>query len=315
MMTGDDIVFAAEFLREGKLVAIPTETVYGLAANGLNQEAVVKIFEAKNRPFFDPLILHSDSLEKIRKWVKEIPEQALILAEKFWPGPLTLLLPKNDSVPEIVTSGLSHVAVRIPNHRQTLALLRLLDFPLAAPSANPFGYVSPTTASHVAQQLGEKVDYILEGGPCAVGIESTIVGVESDEIVIHRYGGLAIEEIQSMFKKVKPAVSHSSNPRAPGQLKSHYAPQKPLHTGDIEKLITMHRGKKIGVISFHKNYEGVESFTLSRKENLKEAACNLFSAIRALDASENVEIILAEIFPDEFLGRAINDRLQRASFR
>lgn len=315
MMTGDDIVYAAEFLREGKLVAIPTETVYGLASNGLNPDAVIKIFEAKNRPFFDPLILHTDSIAKIRNWVKEIPEQAMVLAKKFWPGPLTLLLPKNDAVPDIVTSGLTHVAVRIPDHPLTLRLLQQLDFPLAAPSANPFGYVSPTTASHVAQQLGEKVDYILDGGPCAVGIESTIVGVESDEIVIHRYGGLAVEEIQSMFKKVKSAVSHSSNPRAPGQLESHYAPLKPLHTGDIEKLISMHRGKKIGVISFHKNYEGVESIPLSRGENLKEAACNLFSAIRELDASENVEVILAEIFPDEFLGRAINDRLQRASFR
>jgi L-threonylcarbamoyladenylate synthase len=315
MKIGNDIALAAQLLRQGNLVAIPTETVYGLAANGLNPDAVVKIFEAKNRPFFDPLILHTDSLEKIRQWVKEVPEQALLLAEKFWPGPLTLLLPKKEIIPDIVTSGLTYVAVRIPNHPLTLRLLQQLDFPLAAPSANPFGYVSPTTADHVFRQLGHRVDYILDGGACSVGIESTIIGWENEEVVVYRYGGLPLEVIQSIHKNVRTAVSNSSNPRAPGQLKSHYAPLKPLYVGNLEKLLAEHGDKKLGIISFYKNVDGVKTIPLSLAMDLKEAAFQLFAAIRKLDEDEDVEIILAEIFPDEFFGRAINDRLQRASFR
>lgn len=308
----NDTLKAAALLKNGKLVAIPTETVYGLAANGFDTTAILKIFEAKNRPLFDPLILHTDSIEKIKSFTKEFPDNALKLAEKFWPGPLTLLLPKKEIVPDLVTSGLPDVAVRIPHHLLTLQLLSQLDFPLAAPSANPFGYVSPTSAAHVQKQLGEKVDYILDGGECEVGIESTIVGFENGKAIIYRMGGLAIEDIEKITGPATLRINNSSNPSAPGQLKSHYAPLKPLLVGEIDELLKKHPQQKAGVISFFKNYRSHKTIILSEKKNLHEAAQHLFSAIRNLDESD-VEIIFAEVFPDEFLGRAINDRLRRAA--
>jgi L-threonylcarbamoyladenylate synthase len=311
---GIDIEKAKQILQQGGLVAIPTETVYGLAANGLDKNAVLKIFEAKNRPHFDPLIIHTNSIEKIKLWVNDFPEWAQQLADAFWPGPLTLLLPKKNIVPDLVTAGLPQVAVRIPNHKLTLQLLESLDFPLAAPSANPFGYVSPTTAAHVAAQLQNKVDYILDGDTCDVGIESTIVGFENNSITVYRLGGLAIEDIEQVVGKVNVQVNQSSNPTAPGMLKSHYAPTKPLFIGDVGDFLKNNPSKKIGIISFFQNYnaEKKDLKILSPTKDLKEAAHNLFAAIRDLDASD-AEIIIAEKFPDNFLGRAINDRLQRAS--
>jgi L-threonylcarbamoyladenylate synthase len=313
---GIDIEKAKQILQEGGLVAIPTETVYGLAANALDKDAVLKIFEAKNRPHFDPLIIHTNSIEKIKTWVQEIPLWAQQLADAFWPGPLTLLLPKKDSIPDLVTSGLPQVAVRIPNHSLSLKLLEALDFPLAAPSANPFGYVSPTTAAHVAAQLQNKVDYILDGGTCDVGIESTIVGFEEDVVTIYRLGGLDIEDLEKIIGKVQVKINQSSNPQAPGMLKSHYAPIKPLFIDDVETFLKKNASKKIGVISFHKDYPIEKKYLriLSASSDLKEAAHNLFAAIRDLDAGD-AEVIVAEKFPDTFLGRAINDRLQRASVK
>ncbi|MGZ3942834.1 MAG: L-threonylcarbamoyladenylate synthase, partial [Bacteroidia bacterium] len=291
---GIDIEKAKQILQQGGLVAIPTETVYGLAANALNKDSVLKIFEAKNRPHFDPLIVHTDSIEKVSNYVSDFPQWAQQLAKAFWPGPLTLLLPKNELVPDLVTSGLPNVAIRIPNHSLSLNLLKSLDFPLAAPSANPFGYVSPTKAEHVAAQLQDKVGYILDGGDCEVGIESTIIGSEEGKIIVYRLGGLAIEEIENIIGKVELRINQSSNPKAPGMLKSHYAPKKPLFIGDVNELMESHSGKKIGVISFTKDY-GVKQLqkTLSASGDLKEAAHNLFSALRELDASE-AEIIIAE---------------------
>ncbi len=311
---GIDIEKAKQILQTDGLVAIPTETVYGLAANALHKDAVLKIFEAKNRPHFDPLIIHTNSIEKIKCWVDDFPQWAQQLAADFWPGPLTLLLPKKNTIPDLVTSGLPQVAVRIPNHNLTLQLLESLDFPLAAPSANPFGYVSPTTAAHVATQLQNKVDYILNGGICDVGIESTIVGFENNCVTVYRLGGLAIEDIEQIIGKVNVQVNQSSNPTAPGMLKSHYAPTKSLFIGDVDDFIKNNSSKKIGIISFYKDYnvEKNQSRILSPTKDLKEAAHNLFSAIRELDASD-VDVIIAEKFPDNFLGRAINDRLQRAS--
>ncbi len=308
---GIDIEKAKQILQNGGLVAIPTETVYGLAANALNKDAVLKIFEAKNRPHFDPLIIHTDSVAKAKQWVGEFPQWAQQLADAFWPGPLTLLLPKKD-IPDIVTSGLEQVAVRIPNHPLALQLLCALDFPLAAPSANPFGYVSPTSPQHVAAQLADKVDYILDGGVCRVGIESTIVGFEDGKLCVFRMGGLAIEEIEKVAGKVEIRLHQSSNPKAPGMLKNHYAPSKPLFVGDVNSLLKEHVGKNIGVLSFDKDYKVKNQQILSAKSDLTEAAHNLFAAIRLLDESD-AEIILAENFPDNFLGRAINDRLQRAA--
>ena len=314
-MIGTSITEAAKFLETGKLVAIPTETVYGLAANAFDKNAVLRIFEAKNRPFFDPLILHTDSIEKIKLFATEIPEPLKLLAQKFMPGPLTLLLPKQNVVPDIVTSGLQNVAVRIPKHKMALDLLSLLDFPVAAPSANPFGYVSPTKAMHVYKQLGNKIDYILDGGDCEIGIESTIIGLEKNEVTLYRLGGLAIEEIEGIIGKVKIMLNQSSNPSAPGMLKSHYAPQKEFHvTNDIELFCSENPDKKIGIISFCNEYNIIctKSIVLSKAGNLSEAAHNLFAALRYFDDTD-VDIIISEKFPESFLGRAINDRLQRAA--
>ncbi len=208
MPIGTNIQTAAELLRKGEVVAIPTETVYGLAANAYNEAAVLKIFQAKQRPAFDPLIVHVHSLEQVKEVVsfseltrKDMRKEAEALMVKFWPGPLTLVLPKSDRVPDLVTSGLDTVAVRMPAHPMALELLRSLDFPLAAPSANPFGYVSPTTAQHVADQLGDKIPYILDGGPCTVGVESSIIGWESeaDQWVLYRPGGTPVAEIEAVM--------------------------------------------------------------------------------------------------------------------
>ena len=193
---GKDISKAKELLERGELVAIPTETVYGLAGNALNVAAIAKIFATKNRPHFDPLIVHVSHFNSINSFASAIPEKAKQLAQEFLPGPLTLLLKRKKIIPDLVTSGLETVGIRCPNHELTLNLLKELSYPLAAPSANPFGYISPTKASHVNDQLGDKIKYILDGGDCEVGIESTIVGFENDKAIIYRLGGLSIEKIE-----------------------------------------------------------------------------------------------------------------------
>jgi len=313
--TGNDIQKAKEVLEQGNLVAIPTETVYGLAANALNSEAVAKIFEAKERPSFDPLIVHTHSLAAVYEFAESIHPKLLKLAEAFWPGPLTLLLPKKTIVPSLVTSGLDRVGVRVPNHALTLDLLKQLAFPLAAPSANPFGYISPTTSLHVEKQLGDKLSYILDGGACGVGIESTIVGEEDGEIIIYRLGGLSVNDIEAVVGKVSIQLNQSSNPKAPGQLKSHYAPKKPVFIGDLEVLQKQYSDKKIGVISFGSqhilNSSTIEK-NLSLTQNYNEAAVNLFSFLRELDEA-NVDVILTNLLPEVGLGLAINDRLRRAA--
>lgn len=311
---GKDINLAKEFLQKRQLVAIPTETVYGLAGNALDEEAVLSIFETKNRPSFDPLIVHTDSHEKLAQYVQEIPEKAFLLAKKFWPGPLTLLLPKKDIVPDLVTSGLDTVAVRIPNHPLTLALLAELDFPLAAPSANPFGYISPTTAAHVSQQLGEKIPYILDGGECGIGIESTIIGFVEGVPTVYRLGGLSIEAIEEVVGAVGLMPHSSSNPQAPGMLKSHYAPRKPFFLQD-RKTIPSTYDQTTGYLLFDQFIEGIDrkyQRLLSPQGDLKEAAHNLFAYLRELDA-QPVDRIFAELVPNIHLGRAINDRLKRAA--
>lgn len=311
---GKDITEAQRILRNGKLVAIPTETVYGLAGNALDTDSVLSIFKTKNRPSFDPLIIHTNTLEKIERWVKDFPSPLEKLSRTVWPGPLTVLLPKKEIIPDLVTSGLDSVAVRIPNHPLTLDLLSGLDFPLAAPSANPFGYISPTTAQHVEEQLGEYIPYILDGGPCQIGIESTIVSFENKQLQVLRLGGLSIEEIEDLSQqKVSLFLNQSSNPQAPGMLKSHYAPRKPLHIGSIPDLIEKNKGHKIGVLSFNTDYPTEQHVKiLSPSENLSEASKNLFHFLRSLDQSD-IELIVTEFVPAVGLGRAINDRLRRAA--
>ncbi len=312
---GKDIQKAKDFLEKDELVAIPTETVYGLAANALNPIAVAKIFEAKERPTFDPLIVHTHSLQEVYKFVTNIHPALLKLAEAFWPGPLTLLLPKKELIPSLVTSGLDRVGVRVPKHPSTLDLLSLLNFPLAAPSANPFGYISPTTAMHVEKQLGTKIPYILDGGSCEVGLESTIVGEENGEIIIYRLGGLSVDEIETIVANVSVQLNQSSNPKAPGQLKSHYAPKKPVYIGNLNELQKQYSDKKIGAIVFGNDIKLNESIlikNLSSTKNYQEASANLFSFLRELDEAD-VDIIISELLPETGLGLAINDRLRRAA--
>ena len=310
---GKEIGVAKELLEAGQLVAIPTETVYGLAADALNEEAVVKIFVTKNRPRFDPLIVHVHSIGQARELTLTFPEKADKLANAFWPGPLTLVLKKKPSIPDIVTSGLDTVGLRCPDHPLTLKLLRQLSFPLAAPSANPFGYISPTTASHVQAQLGELIPYILDGGPCRVGVESTIVGFENNTPVIYRQGGISQEAIENIVGKADN-LPFSSKVLSPGQLESHYAPRKPLLLGSIDLMQQQPENTGCGVLRFTGTSSRPQEIILSTTGNLEEAARNLFGALRQLDLME-VTTILAEEVPDEGLGRAINDRLRRAAVK
>lgn len=314
---GQDLNRAQALLEAGELVGIPTETVYGLAGNGFDEQAVSRIFAAKERPKFDPLILHTDSIEKIEQWVGKLSPQARKLAERFWPGPLTLVVPGTSHIPDLVTSGLPSVAFRIPAHPLTHELLSRLDFPLAAPSANPFGYVSPTSPAHVVRQLGEKVPYILDGGTAGIGIESTIVALRSpDELRVLRLGGLSLEAIQEVVGRLEVQTHSSSNPAAPGMLKSHYAPRKKLYLGDPDELLSEHAGKSVALLLFQDRALPATAFrfkyVLSPSGDFTEAARNLFAFLRELD-SLPVELILAERLPEQSLGRAINDRLSRAS--
>lgn len=315
--TGKNTDRAAELLLAGRLVAIPTETVYGLAANALDEKAVLSVYAAKQRPFFDPLIIHVASLEAAKKYAHLADERLLKLANAFWPGPLTLLLPKKEIIPALVTSGLEQVAVRVPSHPLTIELLKKIAVPLAAPSANPFGYVSPTEPGHVDKQLGDKIDYILDGGTSAVGLESTIVGIEENKVYIFRLGGLAIEEIEKITGKVELRINNSSDPKAPGQLKNHYAPRKSLFIGNTAELLKLHSAKKISLICFGNEpvvSPNVEIFNLSGKKNVDEAALNLFRFLRLADDG-NSEIVICDLLPEEGLGRAINDRLRRAAVK
>ncbi|MEQ8904698.1 L-threonylcarbamoyladenylate synthase [Ekhidna sp.] len=311
---GIDIRKVKALLSAGDVVGIPTETVYGLAGNALDEDAILKIYSVKNRPKFDPLIAHTDSLAKLVKLVKEIPPQAHELAQAFWPGPLTILLEKKTVVPDLLTSGLDRVAVRIPDHPLTLELLSGIEFPLAAPSANPFGYVSPTSAQHVQDQLGEKIPYVLDGGMCRVGLESTIVGFEGEEVIVYRLGGTKVEAIEEVVGKVRIQVNESSNPAAPGMLKSHYSPGRKMILGDIEKNLSELNPKTTGIISFTESFEVSDEnlAVLSTAGDLEEAARNIFSALRKMD-QPHIEVILSEFLPQEGLGKAINDRLRRAA--
>ncbi len=322
-MIGTDLQLAINLLNQGNLVAIPTETVYGLAANAFNANAVAKIFEAKNRPSFNPLIIHTNSIKKLEDWGLTIPEKMLLLANHFSPGPLTYVIPKSNQIPDIVTAGTNAVAVRIPNHNLTLNLLSQLNYPLAAPSANPSGYVSPTTALHVQNQLGETIPYILDGGACNVGLESTIISFLTDTPILLRHGGITIEQIENIIGKVidKPGEAGdkitTDNPVAPGQLARHYATKHTLiHDNPINHL-DKYNVARIAIISFSNKYPNIPDnlqFVLSPKGDLAEAAQNLFSTMRLVDELD-VDVILAEKFPDNGLGKAINDRLKRASVK
>ncbi len=297
-----------------ELVAIPTETVYGLAANALNEKAVQKIFEAKGRPRFNPLIVHIYDLAQLNGLACYIPEKAVRLAKKFWPGPLTLILPKSSKVPEIITAGKPTVGIRMPNHPLTLELLKGLPFPVAAPSANPFTRVSPTSADHVAGYFGDRIPAILDGGPCEVGLESTIVGFDGEAPIVYRKGGISVEAIEAVVGKVQMETKNNKAPIAPGMLLKHYSPRTPLIvSNNIKKTLKDHSSKKIGVLTFSAMAvpEATVLKVLSPKASLEEAAKRLFATLHELDEA-GLDLIIAERFPEEGLGRSINDRLKRA---
>ena len=307
---------AVELLRQGEIVALPTETVYGLAADALNPIAVAKIFEAKGRPRFDPLIVHlpdQDWLEKIADLPAQDRQLILQLAEKFWPGPLTMILPKREIVPEIVTSGLDTVAIRISAHPIFTEIVQAFGKPLAAPSANRFGRISPTTSKHVLDELNGHIPLIIDAGPATHGIESTIVAVRDGKIDILRRGPITSEQL-SAFGKVSIATEREKI-SAPGQLPSHYAPKTPLRIVDDLKSLAPPTNQRCALLawnSIEKDKRFVAIRSLSERQDLREAAANLFRYLRELDELD-VDLIVAERVPLEGLGAAILDRLQRAS--
>jgi L-threonylcarbamoyladenylate synthase len=311
-----DIAKAIDILNNEDVVAIPTETVYGLAGNIYVEKAIRKIFHLKQRPLFNPLIVHTHSIEQLKEIVSHIPEKAKLLADAFWPGSLTLILHKKSNISDLVTAGKDTVAVRIPNHPVTLELLKKLNFPLAAPSANPFGCISPTSSSHVENYFKGKLSMVLEGGDCENGIESTIIGFENEEPVLYRLGSISIEDITNVIGEVKIKNKQDSAPDAPGMLSRHYAPETSSYlVTDVEDFIAGQPDKKIGVLLFNKeidspNIEHIE--ILSAKGDLKEAASKLYASLHRLDTL-NLDMIVAERFPDYGLGKSINDRLERAT--
>ena len=380
-----DLIVAAQALREGKLVAFPTETVYGLGANAFDERAVARIFEAKARPTFDPLIVHIARLDDILILAEEVPKNAWTLARSLWPGPLTIILPKRREVPDIVTAGLSTVAVRFPSHPVARRIIELAQIPIAAPSANPFGYLSPTTAEHVIDMLGERIDYLVDGGPCDVGVESTVIDMTGERPALLRPGGMPLERIEELIGQVdipghvdipehgEPSadegleqagekdmlrselgseqsetqgMAHSLKSRekkqnylrkslespsqkgpsfkSPGQSSSHYAPSTPLFLFDEGSLpeaaklkgilhpciALAFNGRRARILRDSGLFDWVQ--ILSEEGDMREAAARLFSLLHDLDEA-GLAAIYAERVPDAGLGRAINDRLYRAS--
>ena len=308
---------ATSLLKENFVVAIPTETVYGLAANVFSEKAIDQVFKLKKRPQTNPLIVHCSSLERVYDIVDNISEKGLNLAKRFWPGPLTLLLPKNESIPAVVTAGSNQVGVRVPNHRLTLKLLQNLDFPLAAPSANKYGSISPTCAEHVNLQFGSEIPFILNGGPCQIGIESTIIGFEEEKTIIYRLGKITIEEVIDVCGSEVYIKNEAGEVIvAPGMVKHHYAPKtKLIIVSDFSKI---DGSSKNGVILFNQEkIDGIPNnnkVVLSKDENFEEASRNLYKAFYDLDQL-NLESIYIKLLPDSGIGKSINDRITRAGMK
>lgn len=311
--TESNVKKAAQIIRDGGLVAFPTETVYGLGADALNPSAAAGIFEAKKRPFFDPLIVHIADISGVEKIAQNIDRKGHSLMERFWPGPLTIVLEKTVIVPDIVTSGMPTVAVRMPVHSAARDLIRFADTPIAAPSANRFGCLSPTTADHVYSQLGDSVDMILDGGPCSVGIESTIIKLINNRIYLLRHGGTAPEDIEEFTGESLIMEKTHEMPEAPGQLPYHYSPEKRVIL--VDKIFPVEGN--CGYLFFRQPsipFPTERSRILSGTGNMREAAANLFSHLHWLD-SLDIEMIYAERVEGSGLGAAIMDRLKKASMK
>lgn len=325
------IARAAAIIRAGGLVAFPTETVYGLGANALNREAVARIFAAKGRPVYDPLIVHIVSPTELPLVAHSVPEVAQRLAERFWPGPLTLVLPRAAAVPTIVTAGLETVAVRCPNHPVALALIKASGTPIAAPSANRFGRTSPTTAQHVLEDLNGRIELILDGGPTPIGVESTVLDLTNPEPVILRPGGVPREALEAVLGPVtlreRVPVPEAGMP-SPGLLDRHYAPRAELRLfiGPTDAILKAMRdeahaqisaSRRVGVLVADEDAPAFADLdvigeTVGPAKDLDRVAQRLFGALRALDA-QGVEVILARDFEAHGLGTAIRDRLRRAA--
>jgi L-threonylcarbamoyladenylate synthase len=309
--TPPEIARAATLLKKGGVVAFPTETVYGLGANALDALAVARIFEIKGRPSFDPLIVHVLDRAMLEQVVVEIPGAARALIDRFWPGALTLVLRKRSIVPDLVTAGLPTVAVRMPSHAVARRLLEATQLPLAAPSANPFGYLSPTRAQHVARRLGESVDLILDGGPSDHGVESTIVAIEPRPAIL-RAGAIGLETIEAAIGPVAREFSPQAAPRAPGQLPRHYAPRTPLRLIDLAGVPYSERAHA-GAVTLSEPVDGYAAVSvLSPSGDLREAAARLFETLHEFDES-GLDRIDVQPVPELGLGLAIMDRLRRAA--
>ena len=307
---------AARLLKDGEVVAIPTETVYGLAGNAFEPKALAKIFAAKERPTFDPLIVHIADIAQITDIAKDIPDSAYKLAEAYWPGPMTIILPKKDCIPDLCTSALPSVAVRFPSHPIAQAIIKESGLPLAAPSANLFKHVSPTTAEHVAAQLADRIAGIVDGGPCSVGVESSIISLAGEKPTVLRPGAITPE----MFAKVlgdvtiKESTSKPGQPMlAPGQCDTHYRPQVPLYYGKIPASFTLPEhtvriafGTQAGPIPATVN--------LSATGDMVEATSKLYAFMHDLD-DPKYDLILVDPIPNTGVGMALNDRLKRASIK
>ncbi len=302
---------AASLLRKGGVVAFPTETVYGLGANAFDVRAVARIFDIKRRPEFDPLIVHVLDESMLATVVCDVPPLARILIDRFWPGPLTLILRKHALIPSLVTAGLDTVAVRMPAHPVARALLERTRLPLAAPSANPFGYLSPTRAEHVARLLGERVDAIVNGGPAEHGVESTILLLEPEPVLL-RPGAISIEAIEAAIGPVSRAVDDSASPLTPGRLPQHYSPHTPIRIVDFSSVPPTDRARAAGVgfVTAPQGYG--QARVLSAHASLREAAAVLFEVLHELDVL-GLDRIDVEPVPEKGLGVAIMDRLRRAS--
>jgi L-threonylcarbamoyladenylate synthase len=318
-----EIQQAARILKSGGLIAFPTETVYGLGADAENTDALAKLYAAKGRPVNHPVIVHLACKDQLVDWAKEIPKEALALADAFWPGPLTLILKKADKVPDAVTGGQSTVGIRVPDHPVTLALLKAFGGGMAGPSANRFGRLSPTTAAHVRDDLGQDVDFVLEGGACQVGVESTIVAFRDGLPVVLRPGMITAEQIQAVLasavslesQKKTGEGSGSTVSRAPGTLASHYAPRTPTRLLSAEALRDLPTDAKIGVLAFSRKPESLQNVDwVVMPTNPDAYAQLLYGKLRELDAAGLSEIWVEQV-PDESCWFAVKDRLSRAAFR
>jgi len=313
--TSEAIVEAAEILKSGGLVGMPTETVYGLAANALDGQAVAKIFEAKGRPSFNPLIIHVPDIESAKAYV-EITEVARLAAHHFWPGPLTLILPRKEGCPvsELASAGLDTLAIRVPSHPAAQELLKTCKLPVAAPSANKSGSLSPTTPAHVHDSLGASVDLILASGSCDVGLESTVLDLSGEKPVILRPGAVTAENLEeALGVSVEHEQGDTDAPKSPGMLLKHYAPDIPVRLNAIdvqegEALLAFGSDKFMVARDFPSDMRR----NLSESQDLHEAAANLFAMLKELDQSGANGIAVMAV-PENGIGAAINDRLKRAA--